>query len=36
MVGSDEKMVDFIHDNNIKYLNCGASNFTQLEIQFNV
>ena len=28
---SDEKMVDFIHDNNIKCPDCGASNFTPIE-----
>ena len=32
---SDEKMVDFIHDNNIKCPDCGASNFTPIR-KFNL
>ena len=32
---SDEKMVDFIHDNNIKCPDCGASNFTSIR-KFNL
>ena len=32
---SDEKMVDFIHDNNIKCQDCGASNFTPIR-KFNL
>ena len=32
---SDEKMVDFIHDNNIKCTDCGASNFTPIR-KFNL
>ena len=31
----DEKMVDFIHDNNIKCPDCGASNFTPIR-KFNL
>ena len=32
---SDEKVVDFIHDNNIKCPDCGASNFTPIR-KFNL
>ena len=32
---SDEKMVEFIHDNNIKCPDCGASNFTPIR-KFNL
>ena len=32
---SDEKMVDFIHDNGIKCPDCGASNFTSIR-KFNL
>ena len=32
---SDEKMVEFIHDNNIKCPDCGASNFTSIR-KFNL
>ena len=33
---SDEKMVDFIHDNNIKCPNCGTSIISQQLRKFNL